>query len=62
VTSPFKTVRAWVRACLRFVFKVIRVAFLLSLVLLPVPVVLFVAAILDPARRNLPAEVLRKKS
>jgi hypothetical protein len=51
-----------VRACLRFVFRVIRFAFLLSLVLLPVPVVLFVAAILDPARRNPPAEVLRRKS
>ncbi|MDY7232976.1 hypothetical protein [Hyalangium rubrum] len=57
----FKAVRAWVRACLRFLFRVFRLAFILALVALPVPIAAFVVALLDPARRNLPAQVLRKK-
>ena len=59
--SSSKTGRAWVRASLSFIFRVTRLFFILALVMLPVPVAAFVVALLDPVRRNLPAEVLRKK-
>jgi hypothetical protein len=58
---PSKAGRAWVRASLRFIFRLIRLVFILALVVLPVPVAAWVVAILDPVRRNLPAQVLRKK-
>jgi hypothetical protein len=38
-----------------------RFLFILGLVMLPVPVTAFVAVLLAPLRRNLPAEVLRKE-
>jgi hypothetical protein len=54
--------RACGRVCLRFVSRFIRFLFILALVALPAPLVAWMAAvILDPARRNLPAEVIRKE-
>ena len=54
--------RAYGRACLRFAFRVTRFLFILALVALPAPLVAWMASIiLDPVRRNLPAEVLRKE-
>jgi hypothetical protein len=58
---PSKAGRTWVRAGLSFIFRVFRLVFILALVALPIPVAAWVVAILDPARRNLPAQVLRKK-
>lgn len=58
---PPKGVRARVRAVFKFFIRVLRFLFILGLVVLPSPVVMALAVILDPARRNLPAEVLRKK-
>ncbi len=49
------------KSSLRFFFRVMRFVFILGLVMLPVPVAAFVAVILAPLRRNLPAEVLRKE-
>ncbi|WP_224243767.1 hypothetical protein [Hyalangium gracile] len=54
-------VRAHVRALFQFLVRVLRFLFILGLVMLPTPLVLVLAAIVDPHRRNLPAEVLRKK-
>ncbi|QRO00630.1 hypothetical protein JRI60_17130 [Archangium violaceum] len=48
-------------ACLRFVFRVLRFLFILGLVMLPAPLTACLVVILEPVRRNLPAEVLRKK-
>lgn len=45
---------------LRFVFRLIRFLFILGLVVLPVPVAALVAVLLEPVRRNLPTEVIRK--
>lgn len=56
-----KAVRTFVRASLRFVFRVIRLLFILALVVLPAPVTAWVVIILEPLRRNLPAEVLRQE-
>ena len=56
-----KAVRAFVRACPRFAFRVIRLLFILALVVLPVPLTAWVVVILEPLRRNLPAEVLRQE-
>ncbi|XXF79053.1 hypothetical protein P2318_04680 [Myxococcaceae bacterium GXIMD 01537] len=59
------------RACMRALaalvvlfrqaLRAVRLLFILALVLMPVPLVLFLASVLEPVRRNLPAEVLRKK-
>ncbi len=46
---------------LRLSLRVMRFLFILGLVMLPVPVAAFVAVLLAPLRRNLPAEVLRKE-
>ena len=61
---PFlpKAVRTFGRASLRFVFRVIRFLFILGLVVLPSPLTAWVVIILEPLRRNLPAEVLRKEN
>ena len=56
-----KAVRTFVRACLRFAFRLIRFLFILGLIALPAPVTAWVVIILEPLRRNLPAEVLRKE-
>ncbi|QRK08869.1 hypothetical protein JQX13_01465 [Archangium violaceum] len=56
-----KAVRAFVRASLRFVFRVIRLLFILGLVVLPAPLTAWVVIILEPLRRNQPAEVLRQE-
>jgi hypothetical protein len=48
------------RGSLRFLFRAARMLFILALVALPIPVAAFVAVILKPNRRNLPAQVLRK--
>ncbi|WNG39450.1 hypothetical protein F0U60_41515 [Archangium minus] len=56
-----KAVRTFVRASLHFVFRVIRLLFILALVALPAPVTAWVVIILEPLRRNLPAEVLRQE-
>ncbi len=50
-----------IMSSLRFSLRVMRFLFILGLVMLPVPVAAFVAVILAPLRRNLPAEVLRKE-
>lgn len=55
------TVRAWWRACLKFTLRVLRFLFILALVVLPAPLTAWVVVILEPVRRNLPAELLRKK-
>ena len=49
------------RALRRAVFKLIRVLFILAMVMLPLPIVMALSVVLDPVRRNLPAEVLKKK-
>jgi hypothetical protein len=54
-------VRARACAVFKFFIRVLRLLFILGLVVLPSPVVMALAVILDPVRRNLPAEVLRKK-
>lgn len=61
MTSHPSGVRAHVRALFKFVFRLLRLLFILGLVVLPTPLVMALAVILDPVRRNLPAEVLRKK-
>lgn len=60
MTHP-RGVRARVRALFTFFVRILRFLFILGLVMLPTPLVIALAAVLDPARRNLPAEVLRKK-
>jgi hypothetical protein len=49
------------RACLRFVSRLTRLIFILGLMALPLPLAALVVSILKPERRNVPAEVLRKK-
>ena len=61
VSAPVPAYRRAVTACFRFALRAARVLFVLALVALPVPVAAFVAVILKPNRRNLPAEVLRKR-
>ena len=56
-----KAVRTFVRASLRFAFRVVRFLFILGLVVLPAPLTAWVVIILEPLRRNVPAEVLRKE-
>ncbi|WPB74837.1 hypothetical protein KYC5002_38310 [Archangium violaceum] len=56
-----KAVRTFVRASLRLAFRVIRFLFILGLIILPSPLTAWVVVILEPLRRNLPAEVLRKE-
>ncbi len=56
-----KAVRTFVRASLRFAFRVLRFLFILGLVVLPSPLTAWVVIILEPLRRNLPAQVLRKE-
>lgn len=46
---------------LRFILRVLRFLFILGLVMLPAPLTTLVVLILEPVRRNLPAELLRKK-
>ncbi len=60
MTTHLREVRAWVRAIFKLFIKVLRFLFILGLVMMPTPVVMALAVILDPVRRNLPAEVLRK--
>lgn len=54
-------VRGRMRALFKLFVRVLRFLFILGLVVLPSPLVMALAVILDPVRRNLPAEVLRKK-
>jgi len=61
MTTHPRGVRARVRAFFKFLVRILRFLFILGLVVLPSPLVMVLAAILDPQRRNLPAEVLRKK-
>ncbi|WP_152622065.1 hypothetical protein [Archangium violaceum] len=56
-----KAVRTFVRASLRLAFRVLRFLFILGLVALPSPLTAWIVVILEPLRRNLPAEVLRKE-
>jgi hypothetical protein len=53
--------RARARALLTFLVRLVRLAFILLLVALPIPMAPLVTALLRPFRRNLPAEVLREK-
>jgi hypothetical protein len=46
---------------LRFILRFLRFLFILGLVMLPAPLTTFLVLILEPVRRNLPAEILRKK-
>lgn len=61
MTTHPRGVRARACAVFKFFIRVLRLLFILGLVVLPSPVVMALAVILDPVRRNLPAEVLRKK-
>ncbi|MGA9522590.1 MAG: hypothetical protein WBV82_14080 [Myxococcaceae bacterium] len=45
----------------RVLFRSFRLLFMVALVFLPLPIVMAIAVVVDPARRNLPAEVLRRK-
>ncbi len=54
-------VRGRMRALFKLFIRVLRFLFILGLVMLPSPLVMALAVILDPVRRNLPAEILRKK-
>ena len=56
-----KAVRAFVRASLRFAFRVIRLLFILALVVLPAPLTAWVVVILEPLRRSVPTQVLRQE-
>lgn len=56
-----KAVRTFVRASLRFAFRIVRFLFILGLVVLPAPLTAWVVIILEPLRRNVPAEVLRQE-
>jgi hypothetical protein len=56
-----KGVRGRMRALFKLFIRVLRFLFILGLVMLPSPLVMALAVILDPVRRNLPAEILRKK-
>ncbi|MFL5354875.1 hypothetical protein [Archangium sp.] len=56
-----KAVRTFVRASLRFAFRFVRLLFILGLVVLPAPLTAWVVIILEPLRRNVPAEVLRQE-
>ena len=56
-----RAVRTFVRASLRFAFRVLRFLFILGLIVMPAPLTAWVVVILEPLRRNLPAEVLRKE-
>lgn len=48
--------------CLRFIRRVLQLLFILALIVLPAPLAtLLTAIVLTPQRRNLPAEVLRKR-
>ena len=47
-------------ASLRFLFRVLRFLFILALVMLPAPLTACLVIILEPVRRNLPAEILRE--
>lgn len=55
-----KGLRASARALLSLVVRLVRLALILVLVSLPIPMTPLVTALLRPFRRNLPAEVLRK--
>ena len=56
-----KAVRTFVRASLRFAFRVIRLLFILALMVLPAPLTAWVVVILEPLRRNVPTQVLRQE-
>lgn len=56
-----RAVRTFARASLRFAIRFVRLLFILALVVLPAPLTAWVVVILEPVRRNLPAEVLRKE-
>jgi hypothetical protein len=56
-----KAVRTFVRASLRLTFRVVRFLFILGLVMLPAPLTAWVVIILEPLRRNVPAQVLQKE-
>jgi hypothetical protein len=58
---PARGVRAHARALMKFLVRCVRFVFILVLVSLPIPMAPLVTALLRPFRRNLPAEVLRKK-
>ena len=59
----FRGVRAHARALMKLLVRLVRLVFILILILvsLPIPMAPLVTALLRPFRRNLPAEVLRKK-
>lgn len=59
--AVFRRARAFARASFRLVLQVIRIALILALVFLPVPVTAFVALIFAGDRREIPAEVLKKE-
>ena len=54
-------VRAFARASVRFILHVIRVALILALVFLPLPVTALLAVVLTGRPREIPAEVIRKE-
>ncbi len=62
VSNAVRALRRAIAVCFRLLFRTARILFILALVSLPVPAVgAFVAVLLKPNRRNLPAEVLRKR-
>ena len=56
-----RAVRTFVRASLRFAFRVVRILFILGLVVLPAPLTAWVVIILEPRRRSVPTQVLQKE-
>ena len=59
--AVLRRVRTFARASIRLVLHVIRVALILALVFLPLPVTALLAVVLAGDRREIPAEVIRKE-
>ena len=59
--AVLRRVRAFARASARAILQVIRVALILALVFLPLPVTTLLAVVLLGDRREIAAEVIRKE-
>ncbi len=56
-----QTLRAAGRAVRKAVFKLARVLFVVLLIIIPAPFAQLVVALVRPHRKNLPAEVVKKR-
>jgi hypothetical protein len=61
MSAIFRRARTLARASFRLVLRAIRVALILALVFLPLPVTALVALVVAGARKEIPAEVLKKE-